>query len=171
MPLFASAQSRALVEDDVDKFMLDHFDRIQARSIAENIELCGYVGFDAEGRLAVTEPRAGTEDACDTGELPSGWDVLASYHTHGAFLDDADSEVPSFDDLQGDIELEIDGYVATPGGRVWLNVAFEKLTYQLCGRNCVVADPNAHPCKTFTPEVEYTLDELRKREENEVTGC
>lgn len=171
LPALALAQSRSLVNDDVDKFVLAHFDRIQPKSIAENREYCGLVGFTQTGELAVTPARPGNEDGCDVGEAPSGFEVLATYHTHGAFLDDADSEVPSTDDLLGDIEQGIDGYVATPGGRVWLNIGLEKLTYQLCGRNCVVSDPNARQCKTFVPAIEYTLEELRQREEQEVTGC
>lgn len=171
LPALADAQSRRQVTDDVDRFMLAHFDKIQAKSIAENREYCGLVGFDKQGELRVTPAKAGNEDSCDPGEAPSDWEVIASYHTHGAFLDDADSEVPSVDDLLGDIEEEIDGYIATPGGRVWLNVAAEKLTFQLCGRGCVRSDPNARQCKSFTPEIEYTLPDLRAHERKEVVGC
>ena len=166
-----SAQSRQAVEDDVDRFVLEVFDRIQPKSIAENREYCGYVGFTSDGELRATPARPGNEDSCDAGEPPAEWEVLASYHTHGAFLDDADSEVPSVDDLLGDIEQEIDGYVATPGGRVWLNLSLEKLTYQVCGRGCVKADPKARPCESFTPLVEYSLEALKEREEKEVAGC
>ena len=171
LPGLADAQSRAQVTDDVDRLMLAHFDKIQPKSIAENREYCGLVGFDSPGELRVTSARAGTADSCDPGEAPGDWEVIASYHTHGAFLDDADSEVPSVDDLLGDIEEDIDGYVATPGGRVWLNVAAEKLTFQLCGRGCVRSDPKARQCKSFTPEIEYTLKDLRARERKEVVGC
>ncbi len=171
LPVLASAQSRNQVTDDVDRFMLTHFDKIQPRSIAENREYCGLVAFDPDGRLVATQAHAGTEDSCDPGDAPSDWEVIASYHTHGAFLEDADSEVPSVDDLLGDIEEDIDGYVATPGGRVWLNVAAEKLTFQLCGRGCVRSDPKSRQCKSFTPEIEYTLPDLRARERKEVVGC
>ncbi len=167
----AHAQSRKAVDDDVDRFALDLFDRIQPKSIAENREYCGYIGFDAAGVLTATPARPGDTDSCDAGEPPAGLEVLASYHTHGAFLDDADSEVPSLDDLLGDMEEEIDGYVATPGGRVWLNLSLEKLTFQVCGRGCVTADPKARPCKSFTPLVEYSLREIRQRENSPVVGC
>ena len=171
LPCPAQAQSRSHVVDEVNRFMLAFFDRIQPRSIAENVEYCGLVAFDPDGELRTTPPRAGSVDGCEPADAPEGWDVVASYHTHGAFLDDADSEVPSVDDLLGDIEEEIDGYVATPGGRVWLNLYEEKLTYQLCGRGCVVSDPKARPCKTFTPRIEYTLNQLRAREREKVEGC
>ena len=170
-PGLAAAQSRTAVTDGVDRFMLELFDRIQKQSIARNIEYCGLVGFDADGELRATQARPGTEDSCDPGNAPDDWDVIASYHTHGAFLDDADSEVPSADDLLGDIEEDIDGYVATPGGRVWLNVSAERMTFQLCGRGCVVSDPKARSCKSFTPAVEYTLQQLKARELKPITGC
>jgi len=167
----ALAQSRGAVTDAVDRFVLDLFDRIQPRSIAENREYCGLIGFDGEGTLAATGPNRGTEDGCDPGTAPAGWEIIASYHTHGAFLDDADSEVPSLADLLADFAEGIDGYVATPGGRVWLNLVTERLTFQLCGRGCVLADPEAHPCPSFVPRVEYTLPELRERAETDPGTC
>lgn len=33
----------------------------------------------------------------------------------------ADTEVPSVNDLQADLQEEIYGYIATPSGRIWLN--------------------------------------------------
>ncbi|MEM6662786.1 MAG: DUF4329 domain-containing protein [Pseudomonadota bacterium] len=167
----AHGQSRSLVTDEVDQFVLAHFDKIQPRSIRENREYCGLVGFDANDRLAITPARPGTVDSCDPGDDPPGWEVIASYHTHGGFLEYADSEVPSVDDLLGDFEEGIDGYVATPGGRVWLNLLEERLTFQLCGRNCVVADPKARPWKAFAPMIEYTLPALREREKTDPGVC
>lgn len=156
----AAAQMRELVVDDVDRFMLEHFDRIQPKSISEDIEYCGLVGFGPTGTLAVTEHR-GTEDGCEMGEAPKGFSALATWHTHGAFQGEANSEVPSPDDLSGDIALELDGYISTPGGRVWLNLWAEGLTFQLCGRGCVKSDPLARQCPSLVPAVEYTLEGLK----------
>lgn len=171
LPSVASAQSRSAVNDDIDKFVLELFDRVQAQSIEENREYCGLIGFDHGDFLVATGPVPGDMDSCDPSGTTEDIEVIASYHTHGAFDPEADSEVPSVDDLLADFEEGIDGYVATPGGRVWLNLVEEKLTYQLCGRNCVVSDPEAKPCPGFAPLVEYTIPTLRKRENEDPGTC
>ena len=167
----ASAQSRSDVADEIDKFVLALFDQIQPKSIEENREYCGLIGFNHSDLLVATGPFPGTTDRCDPGQGDEDIEVIASYHTHGGFDPEADSEVPSVDDLTADFEEGIDGYVATPGGRVWLNLVEEKLTYQLCGRNCVVADPTAKPCPGFPPLVEYTIPTLKEREAKDPTAC
>lgn len=167
----ALAQLRAQVTDDVDRFVLDLFDRIQPKSIAENREYCGVIGFDGNGNLAASEPERGQVDSCDSID-PVGWEeIIATYHTHGGYLADRDSEVPSVDDLQGDIREKVDGYVATPGGRVWLNLYDEKLTFQLCGRGCVKNDPKFRRCASMIPRVEYTLSQLRARVDQDSGDC
>ena len=42
-------------------------------------------------------------------------EVMASFHTHACYDPDADSEVPSVEDLAGDIDESVNGYVATLG--------------------------------------------------------
>ena len=90
---------------------------------------------------------------------------------NSAFMDNAESEVPTVAELRGSLASKIDDYVATPGGRVWLNVPAEGLTYQVCGRGCVKADPKARPCKSFTPRIEYTLKQLQARAKKRINGC
>ena len=75
------------------------------------------------GKLAATGPKRGRRDSCEPDEPPEDFEILASYHTHGDDTQEADTEVPSLEDLAGDIEEGIDGYIATPGGRLWLNDA------------------------------------------------
>lgn len=171
LPSTAAAQSRSAISDEIDKFVLALFDEIQTKSIEENREYCGLIGFDHGDFLVKTGPFPGTIDSCEPNQGTDDIEVIASYHTHGAFDLTADSEVPSVEDLLADFEEEIDGYVATPGGRVWLNLVAEELTYQLCGRNCVVSDPKARPCPTIIPQVEYTLSQLRQREANDPGTC
>ncbi|MEM1130638.1 MAG: DUF4329 domain-containing protein [Pseudomonadota bacterium] len=171
VPALAVAQSRSAVTDDIDKYVLALFDDIQVASIEQNREYCGLIGFDHGDHLVHTGPFAGQTDSCDPNQGEVDIEVIASYHTHGGFDPGADSEVPSVDDLLGDFEEGIDGYVATPGGRVWLNIRDEQLTFQLCGRNCVVSDPAARPCKGFAPLVEYTIPMLRKRERDDPGTC
>ena len=171
LPGLALAQSRSQVVDGVDRFVLGQFDRIQAQSVAENRQYCGLVAFDAEAKLVATKPRAGTATSCQPGSAPGGWDVVATFRTHGAFLDRAESEVPTADELRRSIAARIDDYVATPGGRVWLNLPAEGLTYQVCGRGCVKSDPAARRCESFTPRIQYTLKQLQAREKKPVSGC
>lgn len=171
LPGLAMAQSRGNVVDGVDRFVLAQFDRIQSQSVAENRQYCGLVGFDADAKLVATKPRAGTATTCQPGSPPAGWDVVATFRTHGAFLDRAESEVPTAAELRRSIVTKIDDYVATPGGRVWLNVPAEQLTYQVCGRGCVRPDPKARPCESFTPRVQYTLKQLQAREKKPAKGC
>lgn len=171
LPATAPAQSRSNVTDDIDNFVLAHFDEIQPRSISENVEFCGLIGFNHGDLLVATGPFRGERDSCDPHQDAAEIEVIASYHTHGGYDPEADSEVPSVDDLLADLEDRIDGYVATPGGRVWLNIWVEQLTFQLCGRNCVASDPRSRPCPAAPPYVEYTLQALREREKDAINAC
>lgn len=167
----AHAQSRSDLTDELDLFAVAYFDKIQPLSIRDKVEYCGLFGYDAAGRLAATEVVRGERDSCDPGLEPPGFEVLASFHTHGAYARDADSEVPSVDDLLGDFEEGIDGYVATPSGRVWLNLLEEEVSFQLCGKGCVYADPKFRPCPAFLPAEEYTIETLELREESDTGEC
>ena len=143
----AVAGDRAGLEDELDIFAVEHFDKIQPLSVAKKVEFCGYFGINAAGDLAATLAVPGDADSCAPEDPPPGFDILASYHTHGAYSPDADTEVPSVDDLLGDYEEGIDGYIATPGGRVWLNLYEEELAFQLCGPGCVRPDPDFRECR------------------------
>ena len=63
------------------------------------------------------------------------------------------------------------GYVATPGGRLWLNIFDEALAVQLCGPGCVTADPNYRHCGAYPPDFEYTLEGLYTRAEKDPGIC
>ena len=167
----AYAQDRSDLYDELDIFAAAVLDTLQVRSIAENVEYCGCFGIDATGRLAATKAVRGSEDSCLPDVPPAGFEALASYHTHGAYSLESDSEVPSVDDMLSDLEEGVDGYVATPGGRLWLNIFDEELAVQLCGPGCVTADPNYRPCRAYLPDLEYTLDDLHTREEEDPGIC
>ena len=108
LPNPSIAQDRDMLADELDRFAAAHFDRIQPRSITDGVEYCGLLGVDADGNLAATPARRGDADSCRPDEEPDGFEVLASYHTHGAYDRDADTEVPSLDDLVSDIDEGID---------------------------------------------------------------
>lgn len=128
-----SAEEEALVREI--------FAGLNPVSIAENIEYCGYVGFDVAGRLVASDPTPGDEASC-LADDPVEIDLItASYHTHGAFSTDYANELPSGTDMEGDEAEGIDGWVATPGGRLWYIDTTDMVTFQICGIGCLPADP------------------------------
>ncbi len=139
------------------------FDTVQARSISENREYCGYFGYTADGRLASTPAYPGKFDEC-TPEWPEDLDVIASWHTHGAYDEQTWSEVPSVMDIEADEDEGIDGYVATPGGRLWYVDTTDMVVFQICSYGCLGTDSG------FTKGAEgdiarsYTYQELIRRE-------
>ena len=143
-------------------FMSRLFNDIQPLSIAQEREYCGLIGVDAAGNYVATEPVRGRKSTC----LPpdprfADFDVLASWHTHGAWDPDFLTEVPSFDDMRTDIEDGTDGYIATPGGRFWYVDARNQIARQICGQGCLIPDPDYQPDPDFPVSGTYTLDDLR----------
>ncbi|MEL6685899.1 MAG: DUF4329 domain-containing protein [Pseudomonadota bacterium] len=147
--------------DDVDAFATQVLNDLQPASIAEGREYCGYIYATPTGQLIATGPRAGRAAYCD---LPPPFPaVIASYHTHGSYSDQYDNEVPSVDDVEGDFDAGIDGYIGTPAGRVWLVDYDAQIARQLCDVMCITSDPNDDPDDAgFIPQT-FTLEELKER--------
>ncbi|MEM8655481.1 MAG: DUF4329 domain-containing protein [Pseudomonadota bacterium] len=142
-------------------FATDLFNGVQGRSITEEREYCGLLGVDEAGRYVATPPRRGGKSSC----LPPmsagpGVTVLASYHTHGAYDPDFLTEIPSFDDIRTDIEDDTDGYVATPGGRLWYVDARAQEARLICGAMCLVSDVAFEEDPEFPVRTRYTLQDL-----------
>ena len=142
-------------------FVKTTLNNLQARSIAENREYCGYIGLTADGSLTATEARRGSRNTCVPRTAPKSMTVLASYHTHGATSETYVTELPSFEDMYQDIVGGVDGYIATPGGRVWYNDVRARRTNLLCGLNCVAADPSHRDREYLPVGVSFTVDEMR----------
>ncbi|TNC65993.1 DUF4329 domain-containing protein [Rubellimicrobium roseum] len=114
---------------------------LQQRSFAQNREFCGYIGLDPVDRWMTTPVMAGTEASCPLPTIPSGMRVVASFHTHSTYSPYYASEWPTTQDVATDAADDIDGYIATPGGRLW-HVDTDTMTVrQLCGRGCLPQDP------------------------------
>ena len=148
----------------VDAFARNFLDSIQAQSIRDRAEYCGYFFVDAAGRLQATPPIRGRLAACDMPAPQPGQGIFASYHTHGSYDFGYDNEVPSTIDLLSDFQFGIDGYVSTPGGRVWLVDYQTRSTSQVCGLRCVTSDsafPAVEPGKPV--QQSYTVESLRVR--------
>ncbi len=138
-------------------------DLVQARSFSENREYCGYIGLDQNGGFIATKARPGRTDSCRP-RAPFGFNVLASYHSHGAYTAQIDTETPSVSDLRADIYEGIDGYIATPGGRVWYNDAAGEFTELLCGAGCIRTDTNFRDEYPMRPGLTLSLAELEAME-------
>ncbi|WP_415157108.1 DUF4329 domain-containing protein [Maritalea sp.] len=158
--------SSAFAQPITQNYLANFFGPIQELSIANKREYCGYFGLNEDGELIATKPKRGREDSCLADEPSDEMvEILASYHTHGAFDYDADAETPSSDDLAADVDEEVDGYVATPGGRIWKNDVDKEMAILMCGRNCTVSDPD-YDNQAFPPvNGSYTLDGLYERDE------
>lgn len=139
--------------------------QLQARSFAENREYCGYIGRLSDGRLAATEVTRGDEWGClSRGNEDRFVEVVASFHTHAGYDRAADSEVPSTEDLLGDMEERVNGYIATPGGRLWFVDWRRGVATQLCGLGCMGQDPDFVPGDGGVIAQQYSLRDLQIRE-------
>lgn len=149
-------------QNEVD-YVKSIFATVQALSISQNREYCGYVGYASDGMLTSTSALRGEFDECAP-EWPDDFDVVASWHTHGAFDDAAWSEVPSVLDIEADEEEGIDGYVATPGGRLWFVDTTDMVVSQICSLGCLEADPYFPKGAEGDIAQSYTYEELLERE-------
>lgn len=135
------------------------FTALQPRSIAEDVEFCGYIYRDSRGRLRATGPVSGDEESC-TAPWPEHGTPLASWHTHGGFDVDMWNEVPSARDLQADNFEGVDGWVATPGGRLWHVDGAEMVATLVCGPACLPGDADYDAATTGRIGTRYSLDDL-----------
>ncbi|WP_368183708.1 DUF4329 domain-containing protein [Aestuariibius sp. HNIBRBA575] len=146
-----------------DQFAVNFLNSLQARSFAERREYCGFLIVNAAGQISATPPRPGTFAGCSQDAPRPGMGIFASYHTHGAYGRNYDNEVPSPTDLESDFHFGIDGYVSTPGGRIW-QIEFDNRTArQVCGQGCVAVDPGFVPQGEAGIRATYTLPELNAR--------
>ncbi|MCK0143063.1 DUF4329 domain-containing protein [Aliiroseovarius sp. F20344] len=144
------------------------FTELQPKSIRWNREYCGYIGYDQSGQLIASRPTPGKRASCLADEPENIETILSSYHTHGAFSYDYANEVPSGDDMEGDEEEGIDGWVATPGGRLWYIDTEDLITTQICGIGCLPMDKEFEPGDMGHIAESYSYNELvQKLEEGD----
>lgn len=152
--------SAALAQDnDEIRFVKGLFAQIQPISFAENREYCGYIGLDDNDRWVSTPVVRGQRDECSP-EWPDDFGPIASFHTHAGFDLDAYSEVPSVTDIEADEDEGVDGWVATPGGRLWFVDTTDMVVSQICGIGCLTQDPKFRPGVKGVVEQSYTYDEM-----------
>lgn len=137
---------------------------MQVASFAGEREYCGYVGRDASGRMTATQISVGNEASCLLPRFPPGMAPLASVHTHGTYSPYYESEFPTVQDMLTDASDSIDGYIATPGGRLWYVDSDTMTVRMLCGRGCLPQDPFYRPEDDGDVRPSYTLRQLQARE-------
>ena len=132
---------------------------LQEQSAAENAEYCGYIGYDIYGSLVASVAEAGGSDWCEP-VWPEDLEVVASYHTHAGYDPNAWSEVPSASDMESDESEGIDGYVSTPGGRLWYIDTTDMVASQICGIGCLPQAPECVPAPEDDIRQAYAYREL-----------
>ena len=141
------------------KFVVHLMNRLQVPSFAESREYCGYIVRLETGKITTGPITPGTTDRC--GPIrPQIGEVISSFHTHGGFTFVHYNEVPSVQDLRGDIAGRMNGWIATPGGRLWFNDWRRGTARQICGVGCLRRDPAFIPGVRGKVEEVYTLDKL-----------
>lgn len=157
--VFAAAPVFAGPKDEI-ALIKKVFQEIQPGSLARNREYCGYIGFDEDGELVASKARKGRKSSCTPRDPRNIEVIIASYHTHGGYEGHDGYEVPSVDDIESDEAEGIDGYVATPGGRLWY-IDTEDMTISLvCGAGCLIQAEGYEPEPDADIRESYTYDEL-----------
>ncbi|PWK59275.1 DUF4329 domain-containing protein [Roseicyclus mahoneyensis] len=158
VPLQAPAQSA-----QETAFIMGLMESMNALSVRFNREVCGYVLRHSNGAYSSTKVSWGGQASCASLPVQDGLEVASSWHTHAAWDPAYDGEVPSIQDVEGDMRMGVNGWVGTPGGRLWFVDGQTGSMRQVCGRGCLPVD-EAFGAEDFGPVGEtYTLDSLYAR--------
>lgn len=167
----ANAQSTRYTREQVHAFVIAHLDHLQPVSFQNDLEYCGFIAINRSGRLIATPARQGKPSGCRLKNKPRHARVIATYHTHGGYNHLADTEVPSIFDLKHDLRQRVNGYIATPGGRVWFNDLSSRSSVLLCGPGCITTDFGFYECDETRPLTQYTIESLKWRKNNVTEPC
>lgn len=156
--------SNALAAQSLDEATLarETLRKLQAPSFEKQSEFCGYLGYNGKGQLIATEASRGDEASCSP-FFPKDFAPVASYHTHGGFDEEYMSEVPSDIDVEGDAAERVNGYISTPGGRLWYVDSRKMEVRQLCGLGCLPVAPDFVKGADGKIEMRYSYEELLKK--------
>lgn len=166
-PGFVFAQEQTQSEADVELALVKGlFTALNPVSIRDDREYCGYIGLSRDEKLIATPPLRGSEDGCRPAYPDELEYVIASYHTHGAHHGDYAAETPSGDDMEADEAEGIDGWVATPGGRLWFIDSSDMVASQVCGLGCLPQDKNFREGSMGKIAPSYRYEDLVKKLES-----
>ena len=132
-------------------------------SVRFDREVCGYILRHPNGAYSSTKVSWGGHASCASLPVAPGMDVVSSWHTHAAWARGYDGEVPSIQDVEGDMSQGINGWVGTPGGRLWHVNGQTGAIRQICGRGCLPEDPGFLSEEHGPVSEVYTLDGLYAR--------
>jgi hypothetical protein len=144
-------------------FVMGLMESMNALSVRFNREVCGYILRHPNGAYSSTKVSWGGHASCASLPIVRGMDVVSSWHTHAAWAAGYDGEVPSIQDVEGDMRQGINGWVGTPGGRLWHVDGRSGAMRQVCGRGCLPEDPGFFPEEHGPVSEAYTLDGLYAR--------
>ena len=136
---------------------------VQPISLQENVEYCGEIGLNARGQIVASGAARGRVNTCKSNESSNIVTVTASYHTHGGFSQNYFNELPSMSDVNADLSEGIDGYVATPGGRIWFVDTTARRVTQICGLGCLPQAANFVEQANGPIQQTYSFDALAQR--------
>ncbi len=157
-PVGATAQTQ-----QETSFVMGLMESMNALSVRFNREVCGYILSHPNGAFSSTKVSWGGAASCASLPVVDGVVVVSSWHTHAAWDRGYDGEVPSIQDVEGDMRMGVNGWVGTPGGRLWFVEGQTGSIRQVCGRDCLPVDRNFGD-EDFGPVGEtYTLDGLYAR--------
>ena len=145
------------------KAVLTQLQQITRRT---GVETCGHLYRDRAGKLKITPISRGGESFCDQDwqDRPDR-ELLAFFHSHGLYEPEIDSEVPTAFDIRSIMAPPpIDGWVVTPGGRIWHLDAASRSARLICGIGCAGSDPEFVKGDWGPIKNRYTLRELQRRE-------
>lgn len=135
---------------------------LQPLSFEKKREYCGYIGYNEEGVLVASRPVSGTLDGCSA-PFPRNLAITASYHTHGDYDHGYFNEIPSDIDMEGDRQFYMNGYVATPGGRLWYIDTQIMVARQICSLSCLPVSKGFRKGGMGDVAESYTYDALREK--------
>ncbi|UTH48519.1 DUF4329 domain-containing protein [Loktanella salsilacus] len=136
---------------------------LQTLSFKKKREYCGYLGLTRDGTLISSDPVVGDMASC-AARFPDDIAVIASYHTHGTFDEGYFNEMPSTIDVESDSAAYMNGYVATPGGRLWFINGRTRVSRQICGLGCLPVAPQFRKEADGEVAEEYTFEALRRHQ-------
>jgi Domain of unknown function (DUF4329) len=159
-----AAQNNTPDESEVQA-VLERFAPIQMLSFAAGFEYCGYLVRTPQSALAFTEIVRGGADGCTPLAPPTDVMLIASIHTHGAYDPLVPAEFPTVMDIDSDHREGVNGYIATPGGRLWYVDSSALTVHQLCNSGCLPQDPEFQPGDDGIIALTYTRQELLELEQ------
>lgn len=140
-------------------FTADVLWELNKQSILVDLEYCGFI-YRENGELRATKPEKGGAASC-LPILPQGdVEIFASYHTHAAFDPASFNEYPSVQDMEGDFSRFENGYISTPGGRLWFVDNHKRRARQLCGYRCMPFDSRYRETPGKEARFQVTIDQL-----------